>query len=172
MKLEIKHLAPYLPYGLKVQYEGIINTKELSEYRSRERDFNNKKYSNGDIWEPFQEPYPEEILGLKIGLIKEIGIYQMNTVYLVGIKTKGLKKFYNGGFFPILRPLSDYTDITSKAMSDLDCDLTNQMDIQEFALKKMSLSSLLYSSFEVLTRNHVDIFGLIPEGLAIDKNTL
>ena len=73
---------------------------------------------------------------------------------------------------PILRPLSDYTDITSKAMSDLDCDLTDQMDIQEFALKKMSLSSLLYSSFDVLTRNHVDIFGLIPEGLAIDLNTL
>ena len=76
------------------------------------------------------------------------------------------------GLKPILRPLSDYTDITSKAMSDLNCDLTNQMDIQEFALKKMSLSSLLYSSFEVLTRNHVDIFGLIPEGLAIDINTL
>lgn len=172
MKLELKHLAPYLPYGLKVQYVGITNTKELSEYRSREKKYNNAKYEKGDIWYCFPELYPEEILGLKEGFIKEIGIYQKNTVYWVGTKAKGLKKFYNGGFYPILRPLSDYTDITSKAMSDLNCDLSDQMDIQEFALKKMSLASLSYGSFEVLVRNLVDIFGYIENGLAIDINTL
>ena len=109
----------------------------------------------------------DENLGIE--LVKGYSTYGMNNNINL---TTNIDDIDIECFMPILRPLSDYTDITSKAMSDLNCDLTNQMDIQEFALKKMSLSSLLYSSFEVLTRNHVDIFGLIPEGLAIDINTL
>ena len=137
MKITLKHLAPYLPYGLKAK-----NT-DSSDQKGKE-------------W-----------MGIKtiIGLHDETVIQSLNNFpYMI--------KFHIDKIKPILRPLSDYTDITSKSMSDLDCDLTDQMDIQEFALKKMSLSSLLYSSFDVLTRNHVDIFGLIPEGLAIDINTL
>ncbi len=134
MKLELKHLAPYLPYRVKLNL-----TRRLFERTNvdiRNCDFRHNYTTN------------------------ELYLWHNEVTY-------GWHEIK-----PILRPLSDYTDITSKAMSDLDCDLTNQMDIQEFALKKMSLSSLLYSSFEVLTRNHVDIFGLIPEGLAIDINTL
>ena len=138
MKIELKHLAPYLPYGLKVQY------LELDENGMQEGGIANLQglYCDDDI-----------------ATFSDCMDYYFGQDNDVEIK-------------PILRPLSDYTDITSKSMSDLDCDLTDQMDIQEFALKKMSLSSLLYSSFDVLTRNHVDIFGLIPEGLAIDINTL
>jgi len=146
MKIELKHLAPYLPYGLKVQYIGSLDDE-------------NKRIESGYI---------------KIGEIANIGNIEIR--YQSPIIWMDFKRGYFGisidQIKPILRPLSDYTDITSKSMSDLDCDLTDQMDIQEFALKKMSLSSLLYSSFDVLTRNHVDIFGLIPEGLAIDINTI
>ncbi len=134
MKLELKHLAPYLPYRVKLNL-----TRRLFERTNvdiRNCDFRHNYTTN------------------------ELYLWHNEVTY-------GWHEIK-----PILRPLSDYTDITSKAMSDLDCDLTDQMDIQEFALKKMSLSSLLYSSFDVLTRNHVDIFGLIPEGLAIDINTL
>mgnify|MGYP003426619548 FL=1 len=132
-QLTLKHLAPYLPYGLKCKWNQ-SNPFILVGLQKGNESVNN------DLW-----------------------TWKDGSRYLTG---------YLYECKPILRPLSDYTDITSKAMSDLNCDLTNQMDIQEFALKKMSLSSLLYSSFEVLTRNHVDIFGLIPEGLAIDINTL
>ena len=31
MKLELKHFTTYVPYGLMVQYEGIINGSEISK---------------------------------------------------------------------------------------------------------------------------------------------
>ena len=37
-RLNIKHIAPYLPYGLKVQYEGIINGNDIKQW---EKDFPN-----------------------------------------------------------------------------------------------------------------------------------
>lgn len=73
---------------------------------------------------------------------------------------------------PILKPLSDYEDINGKAMNDLNCDLTDQIDIQELASQRQSLQSTTYGAVEIMAENHIDMYGLIPAGLAIDKNTL
>jgi len=77
-----------------------------------------------------------------------------------------------GGFYPLLHPLSNYIDIMGRPMQDLNCDIDDQLAIDQFANEVISLASLPYSAYEVLVRNKVDIFGLIPEGLAIDINTL
>ena len=69
--LELKHIAPYLPYGLKVQYEGILNGKELKEYDK----------SEPLLSDPYSEEYIEfwrnrrEDIGLKISKIKEVKFY-------------------------------------------------------------------------------------------------
>ena len=41
-KVELKHIQHYLPYKIKVQYEGILNGKEISEYKK------NKHKNNGE----------------------------------------------------------------------------------------------------------------------------
>ncbi|MDH5570381.1 MAG: hypothetical protein OEY89_01370 [Gammaproteobacteria bacterium] len=73
---------------------------------------------------------------------------------------------------PILRPLSDYNDINSKAMMELNCDLTDQMNICELAQKTMSLHKIPYSTICVMNENHIDYHNLIEDGLAVDINTL
>ncbi len=104
MKLEIKHLAPYLPYGLKCEYEGIINGKEIS---AQHKAFNieNDPFPNWEYYEPI-----EEVIGLKIAPLKSIRTYKKYFLATCGIHNRGLKNFYNGiGIKPILRPLSDLT---------------------------------------------------------------
>ena len=71
-----------------------------------------------------------------------------------------------------LKPLSKYGDVIGRAMIDLNCDIDDQIAIEQFANQQISLASLPYSAYEVLVRNKVDIFDLIPQNLAIDLNTL
>lgn len=87
---------------------------------------------------------------------------------------------YKGGFAlktypdyrPILRPLSDYKDLNSKAMVELNCDVMSQLQIADFANERIGLSGLSYTDACILFQNHVDVFGLIDRGLAVGINTL
>ena len=128
MKVELKHLSPYLPYGLKYQLYGNFPTKEGVE-----------------------------------NIIQDIKVIDLTNIQRV-LDWETCK--------PILKSLSDYTDIFGLPMVELGCDLGDQAIIEEFANKKISLASLPYSAYEVLVRNKVDIFDLIPQNLAIDLNTL
>jgi len=118
--LELKHLAPYLPYGLKVWHiiwgsELIMNaTGEGSDYLSID-----------DVFE-----YAK----------------------------------------PILTPLSNYADINSPAINDLNTDTEIAFEIVEFANKQRGLSSLSYAAYEELVRAKVDVFGLIDAGLSVDAS--
>lgn len=73
---------------------------------------------------------------------------------------------------PILRPLSEYKDINSKSMNDLDTDLQIQVEIWELSNKKIAFQSLSYGTAIECFANHIDIFGLIDQGLAIDINSI
>lgn len=72
----------------------------------------------------------------------------------------------------LLRPLSDYKDVNSKAMSDLNCDISTQIMIADFAIKAIGLHHLPYIAVCVLFQNHLDVFGLIDKGFAVDMNTI
>lgn len=122
MKLEIKHLDPYLPHNLKFGNEFIYGC-----------DF---------------------VLG---GLTKE---------FIISIDDRKLAINVTN-YKPLLRPLFDYADIDSDALCDLNCDLSDQIQISEFASKRISLSAVSVGAFEILVSNHVDVFGLIDEGLAL-----
>lgn len=123
MKLEIKHLAPYLPYGLKVS----------------------------------NNTYPDDV-NLVTGLMDETYFIERNSKYAYG-DIENCK--------PILRQLSDYADINSDALCDVNCDMSDQIQISEFASKRISLSAVSVGAFDILVSNHVDVFGLIDEGLAL-----
>ena len=132
MKLEIKHIAPYLPFEVKV-----IDTE-----------------AEDCIWT--LHPYKDSLDCLTDNehLSLENFITENNAT-----KTPTHKL--------LLRQLSNYADIDSEALCDLNCDVSDQIQVSEFASKRISISSVSVGAFEILVSNHVDVFGLIDEGLAL-----
>lgn len=123
MILEIKHLAPYLPYGLKAQsVDG----------------FGDNDY---------------------VG--KNINLTPLSIEKIDGVKWK-----------PILHPLSDYSDINSPKMIELNCDLHNQIEIYNLSNCHCGYWNCSYQSIKIMCENHIDFQGLIGKGLAIDVNIL
>lgn len=128
MKLELKHLAPYLPYGLKMYWENLV----------------------GEALTPWT---------------------------LTPSKVKFALEMQNK---PILRPLSDFEHddvIHVEEYLGLGqwCDYYDQyfiiwfddaQSVQELALQ------CPYVIMQYFFKHHFDVFGLIPQGLAIDINTL
>ena len=110
MKLELKHLAPYLPYGIEI-----------------------KTIENLTYW-----------------LFYSNGIRRMKD----NMQSISINKVINAGltFKPVLKPLSNINDGENNTPE--------------------SISKCCYSYVEKLISEHYDIFGLIENGLAIDKKTL
>lgn len=195
-KLELKHLCGYLPHGLKCQYEGIINGKELSE--------EDKRLSKIDVFSNEYEYAISPINGLKIAELKEIKIYRHYWTAHIGIYRRGLKTFVNGyNFKPLLLPLSALTEpiedgtvpIVEAAkiaykwqkwdekrinknngvLEGSPYDFWFSEEKREFMLCDgggyLHINNQL-QLFEYLYSIHADIYGLIPAGLAIDKRTV
>jgi len=128
MKLELKHLAPYLPYGLKVlSYQRVKSLRSLSS----------------------------------------------DTLYLYGNVLKG---YTYKECKPILRPLSDLTKDNVAEFYQLDSIDLELIDIDEWTEELIHMinagDKFQLRQFNLLFSWHFDIFNLIPQGLAIDINTL
>jgi len=72
-------------------------------------------------------------------------------------------------FRPILIPLSRFKDINSELMSNLNLDVLSQIALSEFANQRVTLDLLPFGLVQECYRNHIDIFNLIPKGLAVEK---
>lgn len=133
MKIELKHLAPYLPYKLT-------------------------------------------------GVSKEGSAFYLatgNNMLGRGVEDRDIGTWLSTGIKPILRPLSDLTKEEYKneilirwggglydyAKTRWLVDIINDMQYTAH-------NSLRYDFIEFLSEYHFDVFGLIPEGLAIDINTI
>ena len=127
MKLEIKHLAPYLPYGLKAKFQA-KNKKTCRKY----------------------------VIGTISAMYSDCSICCYDTVNATP-----------DNFKPILRQLSDYADINSDAMNSLNCDMSEQINLNQFAIGYICLGSLYQSTYDLCLKNHIDVFGLIDKGLAL-----
>jgi len=129
MKIELKHIAPYLPYGFRI----FLGADEI-----------------------------KEVIGIRdwIGW----GVIVKAKFGTVDVPLEAAR--------PILKPLSDYKDINSFGMSNLNIDLETQMEICELANKKIVFNSMSYEAAQVCFENHIDIFGLIDNDLAVDFHTL
>ena len=99
-KLTIEQIAPYFQYRPLVQYNGILNGKEISEW--------DKLYDHLDLFEPHPVPFPKTERGIKYGHIKRVEYWKNGYIFYIGKKARGLKKFYDVNEFKLcLRPLSD-----------------------------------------------------------------
>jgi hypothetical protein len=178
MKLELKHIAPYLPYELKVQYKGIINTKELSDYKKLEPK-NVELFSSE--YSKYWDNIPKQIEGLKISEIKQIKFFKKYITFHLGIRHGHLKTCFLGDIKPILRPLSDLTkeiEVNGEKFVPYKEIIGDEYSNYLLKISKINPNKfdvLSYMSVDVyyfLIQFHFDVFGLIPQGLAIDINTL
>jgi len=171
MSVELNIWSAYLPYNVNCQFEGIINGREISKQR-KEFQIENEPFTNWEYYEPIKE-----IVGTKIAPLKAIRVYKKYFVVNCGIYAKGLKNFYNGnGAKLVLHPLSDLTKeiefgkekfIPAGKMITHGFHNTFWYDLEKFNyqyLYEMDYQNLLMWGF--------DIFKLIPNGLAVDINTL
>ena len=133
MKLELKHLSPYLPYGLKVNESTVGKNLKMTGIE-----------------------FTHE---LRIRLTDGLYVYDQN-------KMK-----------PILRPLSDLNKAWYSEENEEDEEGFEQVNLLGKTLKYFNYKTYKprfnpYFEFELLIKNHFDVFGLIEKGSAIDINTL
>ena len=167
-ELELKHLAPYLPYGLMVlniQADKLVRLSSISSLGF----LNEKDYQFGvvpfgvDAIKPIlrhlssmtkKEAY--DILCLIVG-IEDIGFEQSDLDYISLNYEYDMLKI-KGEF-----PFDDYvcgTEYTINISNDgIACFDTGSNGIY-----------ISHSAYNYLFSKHFDVFGLIDEGLAIEKN--
>lgn len=157
MKLTLEHLAPYLPYGLK----GVLTEDKIDDFESEDWVEDLSIFKARAIWKMCG--YADGELNIPLGEGEFDGFLWRNGLTYV---------CFHRGIKPILRPLSDYKDINSQAMSDLNCDLSDQMDLCDLANKHTNIEGIRYRLASICFEHHIDIFGLIEKGLAINMNEL
>lgn len=146
MKLELKHLAPYLPYGLKYKgkYGGVSTLRKLEYYRPYNKE---------------TDSYSDEIGvdGYLIQYIKPI---------LRPLSDLNKAKIFDNYGDEKLTAIEEFEgnwDLGALDWVLLEVSKGNQVE---------RLLELSYLVIEKLIEHHFDIFGLIEAGLAIDINTL
>jgi hypothetical protein len=176
-QLELKEIVGYLPYGLKCQYEGIINGREISKHR-KEFEQDGNTFCNWEYFEPI-----EEIKGLKVAPLKTIRKYKNYWVATCGIYNNGQKGFYNGfGMEPILFPISSLTEFLREIYQEYNYSLLAIKEmpyatIVAYQLMGETFKDIVYSQgsfnccpmdvFNKLLEKKLDVYNLIEKGLAI-----
>lgn len=148
MKLELKHLAGYLPYGLKVKWNDVSYYKMIS-LRSNESCQLVDRFTDG-------------VYGVKLTHVKPI-LHPLSDL-TKEIEVNGEK------FVPIERLEELFFDDLLISMSKI----TGLLEI-EFVTNDYSHSIDFFVGHEIVKKLyewHLDIHGLIEKGLAIDINTL
>ena len=156
MKLKLKHIAPYLPYNLQVEYKGEITTIDALDSSGGVFVGKNRMVSFiylknvKPILRPISSMTKEEAYELGTILIseadmedKEIGIGEM--------KIMG----------------ATYPTIVYKDQEDEDYSVT----IQFSSIGISGIDLIPYEAHEWLFKHHFDVFGLVEKCLAIDKTT-
>lgn len=157
-KLTLEHLSAYLPWELKVQYQGITNLKELSEH--------NKKEPKG--WNVLDADYiswanstPKGIIGTRVSVIKKIEFYKTHVRLYVGKRHGYLKLVWFNEIKPLLHPLS--IQFLTSVFPD-----ANILEEVLLAIEQDKLLQIRYDLFTELVKNHGDVYGLIHRGLAVE----
>ena len=148
MKLELKHLSPYLPYGLKVEHGGYKKTnRELLGLQKGNNSVSNELaifkdaqgYFTGYLYECKPILRPLNVLDKEIEIDNEKFIPITKLLQGSHFNTDSMTFYEQSGYI--------------ETMTDMHCG-SSYMDIQQ------------------LVEWHFDVFGLIDKGLAIDINAL
>ncbi len=146
MKLELKHLAPYLPYGLKGETPNGFGI--ITELRD------NQHYSVKIEIEKRKDNAPKGIIKGKTVL--EDDYHRIDIVK------------------PLFRPLSDLTKEIEHNGELLKYFFFGKGGEHDYYVKKpiKKVTGLSYDRVQRLFELHFDVFGLIEKGIAVDINTL
>jgi len=186
MKLELKYLANYLPYGLKVKSKSAVwdlRTLTLSMVGSLER--TNKRHIYHESWliedtnfKPILRPLSDltkeiehngekfvplvELFKISKGNYQqEIKYHSVMSTHQIQIEMLGFRNYFFGLY-------ESDRDVRIENGLYFDCYSTDLIMDNRFEEKILCQ----YSLFEKLFEWHFDVFGLIEKGLAIDKNTI
>ena len=142
MKLQLKHLAPYLPYGLKCE---ILNYK--NDYVGEKYGICNGFYYLGNnVHYTFKD---RSTAGKTAHYFKPI-------LRPLSDLTKEIENIVKGEHNNCL-----VWENWIEHLSDF-----------EGKLQEANILACPYELMQLLLQNHFDVFEIIPKGLAIDKNTL
>lgn len=146
-KLELKHIAPYLPFGVRVQ---------LAEDKGTEYD--DKEYILTEL-----------NIDTHLCKIKSNGYVFTESIYSIKPLLHPLSDLYKeiDGEIPadILFPKEYYS------MIDFYEEYNRENQIQSFIKDGLNWCEP-YSFWEYLFSKHFDVFGLIDKGFAIDLNSI
>jgi hypothetical protein len=150
MKLELKHLAPYLPYGLKIHLFGTYE-KDICTLSGIDENFELQLKECGEWYIEHDSMKP--ILRPLSGLTKEIEV-------------NGEKFVPNDILNKRFRPMS--MDLVPYRWLDGDFELDIQTENYSQTINLFDGFLIVQQLFEW----HFDVFGLIENNLAIDINTI
>ena len=166
-KIELKHLAPYLPYGLKIEAR-IVKFPDFSS-----------RILNGYLYEDFKLGDIEIIPILRplSDLIKAIPFVPMSELFDVCFES-----LYGLGSEDMLSDFIACEDHGDRYLfhvrgiedNDFEYALWLHLDKLWFSFEVNNANMMVpqLKIFEKLFELHIDVFGLIEAGLAIDINTL
>lgn len=165
----------HLYIGCQVQYEGIVNGKELkAELQANKHDV-------------FYTPQVKEEKGMKLGYLREVCYRQTGGYARCKVGRKSLKSYWGNPCIKlILRPLSDMTEEDGLAYAKLTRPEATKAKIESgqvwsfhdpdgitfYKWKAHKLHESCPEEFLWLLSKHFDLFGLIDAGLAIDKSKI
>ena len=155
MKLELKHLAPYLPYGLKVQTKtgvdrlcGIMFSDD-TDYNSGNNTYHNINHPLANL-----ETHTEEFYDIKPIL------RPLHTVIRKMKDDKGRE------FIPAAVIWS------VSAVEEQEFEDYGKIPTYWHDAIKVGYKSFEVRDFELLIQWHFDVFGLIEKGLAVNINSI
>lgn len=170
MELELKHLAPYLPYGLKVQHESIDeDVTEICNIESISLDcitfdngcdfyFDDSEYDN-PIIKPLLLPMSSVYTEMEDGTVPIVELAKIEhpcSIYHI-LRNKVVEVAGdNQNSMSFKYDLDDNYFINS----NFDCD-----DEYYPIMYQLDLFTYLFS-------HHFDVFSLIPQNLALDKTKI
>jgi len=148
MKLELKHLAAYLPYGVKVEYPGTDDVKI-------------KAVLTGVGFNEIETTYLRKRNGIRGDILSWVsnGNHNCDAIHI---------KLH-------LRPMSDLTkciEIYNAITVPIDYISTSKANSQKIMRRvahNLPLDNLEYWQVERLFELHFDVFCLIESGLAVKK---
>jgi hypothetical protein len=142
MELEIKHLAPYLPYGLKLQYvvrEKVEKTGVLQSISHRDFETHPTRVSIEGL-------YNEEHIWMFKPILRPLS--DLNNEIVINGEKHQMWLLING----------------QKALENGEIENMNGY--------QYSILELSYNKIQTILKFHFDIFGLIEKGVAISYNDL
>lgn len=173
MELELKHLAPYLPYNLKCQVTD-KRKRKIATLGGLYNDGNCVFHDTIESEKGFKRIKP--ILLPMSSLYTEMEDGTVHICELAKIATSDIKSLHNmswiveGGKDKYAAGRIEYDEITFD-YDGVGAFWINRQDVYDHSYSDIDIHSQI-DLFTYLFEHHFDVFGLIDKGLALDKTKI